>query len=184
MQSVRATSLFYRAEGFGVGALLFDLVTGESHSMSNTISTHKLETGAKISDHIKNDLRPGSISGIVTNYSIQERTTFLPAGAVPGQGTPNRALTAYEAFRKLWKSRTLVTVVTQLEIYENVAISNISVTKDTPEEVLEFYVDFQEVTSAEIKALDIEASVNPLDMTTDLDRQAAVESSQGRQAGL
>lgn len=184
MALYRNNSLFYRPEGFGVGEITFDLITNEAHSMSNTLTAHRVEDGSVISDHIKNDLRNGSLSGLVTNFSIQNPTTFLGVGATLETGLANRALTAYDAFKLLWLSKSLVTIVTQLEVYENVAIKSIDTSKDDATDALGFNVTFREFPVVKLKQVEIEASVNPKNMDTLLNRQAAILADQGTQTGV
>lgn len=173
-------SLFYRAEGYSVGDITFDILLDEQHSMENDVTSHNVEDGSKITDHIKNRLRTGSVLGAVTNFSIQNPTTFL---GFSGISLPNRALTAYDAFKLLWLNRTTLDIVTTLEVYEDVAVTAINPTKVEGAEVIEFSVSFQEIKTVKLQEQAITANVAPKDMSNNTNRQAAPKFSADRQVG-
>lgn len=177
------TSLFYKAEGYSVGEVVFDLLLDEGHALENDITSHNVEDGSKISDHIKNRLRVGSLTGAVYNYSIQKQPTFLGATGSTVTALPNRALTAFDALKLLWRSRETVKIVTTIDTYDSVAIASITPTRENAGEVLEFNITFQELKKVKLKEQALEASVSPLNMNTDLDRQAAPKVSLGKQVG-
>jgi len=65
-------SLFFRgSQVYGIdskaGAINFDLIVSESHSFDSDVSTHSVEDGSEISDHIQNIAQDGSFTGIMSN---------------------------------------------------------------------------------------------------------------------
>jgi hypothetical protein len=170
-------SLFYRVydKPYAVGDVRFDLVLSEAHSLTSNISEHPVEEGATISDHIQQNLRSGKLRGLVSNYSIQ---------AEGGDGETNRAMNAWLLFQNLWKSRQLVTIVTTLEVYENVAVVNVSTNRDdSTGDSLEFDVDFRQVKMAALQEVTVSATVKPVDMTTNQRKKSATKVKKGRVTG-
>lgn len=170
-------SLFYRVydKPYAVGDVQFDLVLSEAHSLTSTVSEHPVEEGATISDHIQQNLRSGKLRGLVSNYSIQ-------TGG--GDGETNRAMNAWLIFQNLWKSRQLVTIVTTLEVYENVAVVSVSTNRDASTgDSLEFDVDFRQVKKAELQEVTVSATVKPVDMTTQQRKKSATKTKKGRVTG-
>ena len=90
-----------------VGSIKFDLILDETHNLSNQVSSHSVEDGSVISDHIKNNLMNGTLTGVVTNFTIG-RVTALSSFFT------NRVHEAFGNLEKLWKERTLVTIITMM----------------------------------------------------------------------
>ena len=72
------SSLFYKAEGYYVGAVQFDILTGESHSIECQVTEHPVENGATVPDHVRLMPRKGSVSGLVTNSPLGNKAAKLP----------------------------------------------------------------------------------------------------------
>ncbi len=170
-------SLFYRMydKPYAVGDIQLDLILSESHSLTSTVSEHPVEEGATISDHIQQNLRVGKLTGLVSNFSIQ-------TGG--GDGATNRAMNAWTLFHNLWKRRELVTIVTTLEVYENVAVTNVSTERSsTSGDALQFEVSFQEVRQPKLQEVTLAATVQPPKMNTKQQRQASNKVRNGRATG-
>lgn len=73
----KTASLFFKDEGYFVGAVQFDLLISESHSIEAQVTEHPIEDGSVVSDHIRELPRKGSLSGLVTNYPLK------PASELP-----------------------------------------------------------------------------------------------------
>ena len=64
-------SLFFKGvQSYGIGILKFDLLLSEDHNFDNTITEHPVEDGSIISDHIQNELENGSLTGLISNFSV------------------------------------------------------------------------------------------------------------------
>lgn len=170
-------SLFYRRfdKPYAVGDIKLDLILTESHALSSTVSEHPVEEGANISDHIQQNLRVGKLTGLVSNFSIGENG---------GDGKTNRAADAWTLFKNLWKRCELVTIVTTLEVYENVAVTNVSTERSSASgDALQFDVTFQEVRQPELQEVTLSATVQPPKMDTPQRRQASGKVRNGRVTG-
>lgn len=179
--------------GYKVQAVSLDLIISESHALTSTVSSHPVEDGAAVSDHIKNELRMGSLTGLVSNHSLNRAPEYeiAEAGAStkrPNYGTSlkpweeNPAQAAWDQMKEQWKKRRLVTIVTALEVYKDVAITNVQTTRTSESgEALEFSISFQQVKKVKLQEVEISASVAPLSMKTDTDKQASVKKNKGQE---
>lgn len=163
--------LFFRDNReYGVGRIKFDLILTEDHNFSNIVTDHNIEDGTQISDHIKNELERGSLTGLITNFSIQ---IFGLQG--------NRAQNAFDEMIRLWKERVLVTIVTVMRVYEDVAIENITVNRsEATGEAISMNVSFRQVKQVKLKSVEVDTTVKIADMDDNTNRQAAPTADQGR----
>ena len=159
----------------GVGAIVFTLILKESHSLSATVSEHPVENGSPVSDHIQNGQREGSFTGLVSNFSI-----FGVRDA-----PPNAAKHALDLLTLIWKDRKLVSVNLGLASYEDVAITNVSASRDgSSGDAQEFEISFKQVKKVELRAVSIGVTVTPPPkMDTKKRKQAAVKVDRGAEQG-
>lgn len=157
----------------GVGSLTFDILLNETHNFSNDVSTHKIENGSEISDHIRNQLENGSFQGVVSNFSIKSRGL-----------TSNRAQDAFDLLTKIWEAKELVTIVTVLRVYKNMAILNINTSRnfDTGESGV-FNISFRKADVVSLKTVVLQTEVNVKDMSKTQNRQSSKQIDQGRTVG-
>lgn len=159
---------------YSVGRISFDLLLTESHNMSNEITEFDIEDGSTISDHIKKNLDNGSLSGLISNFSLN---IF---GAVT-----NRAQSAYNEMIRIMEEELPVTIVTVLRVYENVGITNIDVARsaDTGEALI-LDVSFKQMNIVKLKTVQIDLDVKIPNMDTDQNRQSSPTAEVGRQVGV
>ena len=168
-------SLFYREGGYSMGAISFDLISKENHSFENIVTSHPVENGSEISDHIENVLRTGSITGWVSNFSIAREDLSLLSRPI------NRAQEVYDAIKALWLSRELVTIVSVLEVYENVVFESVSCSRDgSTGEIQEFDIQFKEVRIVELVEKKVTAEVKGGKPTNAQARQASKKHNAGQ----
>ena len=196
-------SLFFTNSLYKVGGIAFDLLLSEDHSLSSTVSERSIENGSVISDHVQKQLREGSLTGLVSNYSVNQYIPELPlalqakiatrrkvsAADVEIADRPtNRALDAYQLFKMLWENAEPVTISTTMETYENVVVTEISTGRngDTGD-ALEFSVRFRQVRIVTLEQAIIETAIRPnkpgTSSTAKKDRaakQASTKQDQGR----
>jgi len=168
---VPTATLFYNTgRKYGINSITFDLILEESHELPVGVSRHRLEQGSEISDHIELPFQSGSLSGFVSNFSLKS------AGNIS-----NRALDVFNELEKLRSQRGLVTITTGLKVYTDVAITGISTSRNKlTGESLTFKISFMQVRIVKLRTVQIEASINLLDMNTDQNRQAAPLADNGR----
>lgn len=141
----------------------FDLILSENHNFDSEVTTHPVEDGSEISDHIQNELVKGDITGLITNYSVN--TPFL---------ITNRAQDVFNTLVGLWEDKKLFTLYTVLNIYENVAITSMPITLDeTMSDSLVFQISFREVKVVQLQEIVV-------DVLTNQNRQIAKVYNAGR----
>jgi len=153
-------------------SLVFDLQLTESHSFDSEVSNHPVENGSPISDHIQKKLSTGSASFYVSNYSltIDELVT-------------NRVQDVYDLFKQLWKSKELVTLVTDLDVYEDVAITKVGTSRaEKTGEAGTFEVSFTEFRIIRLKKVSIDANIIITELDTDASKQASPPVNLGSQS--
>ena len=182
------TCLFYRKDGYSVGAVELDLILDESHSKNAQVTENPLQEGRAVSDGIYLELREGSLTGLVSNHSIKHS---VPPDRQTAEGLldkaenyqlENRAKQAWEDLKSLMDSKQLVTIVTSLEVYDNVAITSIETERDGDTgDALEIKVGFKQVQKVQLREDKVTAQVQPENMDSDINRLAAVGTNSGQQ---
>ena len=182
------TCLFYRKDGYSVGAVELDLILDESHSKNAQVTENPLQDGRAVSDGIYLELREGSLTGLVSNHSIKHS---VPPDRQTAEGLldkaenyqlENRAKQAWEDLKSLMDSKQLVTIVTSLEVYDNVAITSIETERDGDSgDALEIKVGFKQVQKVQLREDKVTAQVQPENMDSDINRLAAVGTNSGQQ---
>lgn len=153
-----------------MGSIKFDLVLNERHNFNNAVSSHNIEDGSEISDHIRNELENGSLTGLISNFSVKTRLLRT-----------NRAQDAFDFLFELWQAKALVTITTVMRVYRDMAITDISIPRsfDTGESAV-FTISFRKVNQVKLKTVTLETTVKIADTKSDQNRQSSVTSDQGR----
>lgn len=68
--------IIYSTDKRQVPLVTFSILMSEKHEYSSNVTTHRVQDGSVITDHIENDPRSGSIRGLVTNFSINTRGLY------------------------------------------------------------------------------------------------------------
>lgn len=188
------TCLFYRKEGYSVGAVKLDLILNENHSQDAEVTENPLQDGRAVSDGIFVALRDGSLTGLVTNHSIKlaeeaaknlsEQTANALLDKAENFVLENRARKVWEELLAVQKRGELVTIVTSLEVYDNVAITHLDTERDGETgEALAIQINFKQVQKVQLREDKVTAQVQPKDMNSDINRSAAVGVNGGQQVG-
>ena len=168
------TSLFFKGNKiYGIGTLKFDLLLSEDHNFDNTVTEHPVEDGSIIADHIQNELENGSLTGLISNFSIQ----------VEGI-TGNRAQDAFEILVDLWKSKQLFTITTIHRTYTDVGILSMPISRDTESaESIIIQCSFRKVNVVKLQSVVIEAEINLSGLNTSTQKQVSPQVDVGRSVG-
>lgn len=144
----------------------FDATTSERHSGSTTPTDHPVESGAVVSDHAIDQPDELELAGMITNTPILALASERSRSVLGGPSS-SRADDAYAEIVRTRKSKTLVSVETELRTYENMLIVGESVTRDKDSRrILDITVRFREYRTATVEA------VSPVDSrSTDLGRK-------------
>ena len=183
--------LFYPKKGYKVGSVELDLILDEDHSKSAQVTENPLQDGRAISDGIFLELQEGSLTGLVTNHSVKiaekrakqlelQDSETLMAEAKNYQ-LENRAKKAWVDLKAVMDAKQPVTIVTSLEVYDNVAITNISTERNGDSgDALEIKVSFRQILTVSLKEHEVTAQVQPKDMDSDINRKSALGVNVGQ----
>lgn len=186
------TCLFYRKEGYSVGGVSLDLVLDENHSKSAEVTENPLQDGRAISDGIYLKLREGSLTGLVSNHSLkhtediaeENRNAEGILNIAQWQPLKNRAAEAWNELKAVMDAKQTVTIVTALEVYENVAITNIDTTLDGESgDAIAIRITFKQVKTVQLREDKVTAQVQPENMESDINRETAVGVDGGQKVG-
>lgn len=183
--------LFYPKEGYKVGSVELDLILDEDHSKSAQVTENPLQDGRAISDGIFLELQEGSLTGLVTNHSVkiaEERAKQLELqdsetlmAEAENYQLENRAKQAWVDLKAVMDAKQPVTIVTSLEVYDNVAITNISTERDGDSgDALEIKVSFRQILTVSLMEHEVTAQVQPKDMDSDINRKSALGVNVGQ----
>ena len=183
--------LFYPKEGYKVGSVELDLILDEDHSKSAQVTENPLQDGRAISDGIFLELQEGSLTGLVTNHSVkraEERAKQLELqdsetlmAEAKNYQLENRSKQAWVDLKAVMDAKQPVTIVTSLEVYDNVAITNISTERNGDSgDALEIKVSFRQILTVSLKEHEVTAQVQPKDMDSDINRKSALGVNVGQ----
>lgn len=165
--------LFYRKEGYSVGAVELDLILDEHHSKDAEVTENPLQDGRAVSDGIYLKLRDGELTGLVSNHSIKHATPpdVQSSEALLEQAESytleNRAKQAWKDLKGVMDRKELVTIVTALEVYENVAITHIETDRNGDSgDALEIKISFKQVQKVSLREDKVSLAMQPEDMNT------------------
>lgn len=183
--------LFYPKDGYKVGSVEIDLILDEDHSKSAQVTENPLQDGRAISDGIFLELQEGSLTGLVTNHSVkiaEERAKQLDLQTsealleeAENYQLENRAKQAWVDLKAVMDAKQPVTIVTSLEVYDNVAITNISTERNGDSgDALEIKVSFRQILTVSLMEHEVTAQVQPKDMDSDINRKSALGVNVGQ----
>lgn len=183
--------LFYPKEGYKVGSVELDLILDEDHSKSAQVTENPLQDGRAISDGIFLELQEGSLTGLVTNHSVkraEERAKQLELqdsetlmDEAKNYQLENRAKQAWVDLKAVMDAKQPVTIVTSLEVYDDVAITNIWTERNGDSgDALEIKVSFRQILTVSLIEHEVTAQVQPKDMDSDINRKSALGVNVGQ----
>jgi len=116
-------------------SIKIDVVSQETHSLSDTITDHPVEEGSDVSDHDRPDPDQVTLECLITNTPLD--------GTAPD---PNRGNNAWQSLKNLRGTNTLLSVFTTLGRYDNMKITTLSATRTSQNFAgLEFSVTFKKI---------------------------------------
>lgn len=143
-----------------------DAAIHEEHKSEAEVTAHPVEQGAAISDHIRRKPRELSLNGIVSNTPLHDLLSL------DRFDTGGRAEVAWENLLLLQASATkpnatfketpLVTIITTLATYENMALVSLSCPRDAQRgNVVEFTAMFREIFTVASEAIAVPETPRP-----------------------
>ena len=183
--------LFYPKEGYKVGSVELDLILDEDHSKSAQVTENPLQDGRAISAGIFLELQEGSLTGLVTNHSVkraEERAKQLELqdsetlmAEAKNYQLETRAKQAWVDLKAVMDPKQPVRIVTSLEVYDDVAITNIWTERNGDSgDALEIKVSFRQILTVSLMEHEVTAQVQPKDMDSDINRKSALGVNVGQ----
>lgn len=176
-------SLFARRDK-GVGGIAFDLMLNESHGLTYKISEHPIDSGAVVTDHVQQQPRECSVTGIFSCHPIGSYSSDEIDIDEKEKITNNRALEKYLSIEKIAKEKKPIRLVTDLFDYPSMLIKSISVNRDKASgEMVTFQMSLIEYQSVTLSQVSSEGVIQPYDLTTDNRKKIASKVNSGRVSG-
>lgn len=143
-----------------IGGYFFDAFLETNHTHNSKITSHPVQSGANITDHIY--VEP-------VELSMKIKMSDCMQSLVKGQFTQNytRSVSAYNVLRELQKLRIPFQVTTRLEVYQNMVIEVLSVNDDVKNlNGLEVDVTMKQILVVSVKTIKTSARVNATNKLT------------------
>lgn len=104
-----------------------DAVLTENHSFKSNVTQFPIEDGSTISDHIYNEPESVTMAGIVTTTPIIANLQANPAQAAAAASAVQTALAMFLLIRD---TRRPITLITNLQRYENMVLTQLMIPRD------------------------------------------------------
>lgn len=125
--------------------LFIDAAVSVNRQFPNRVTSHPVEDGTDISDHVVNDPRVFSIEGVISDAAFQ-----LDADNDPIPGGPGRSVLAAFTLEDMRDNGELLTLETPNDIYFDVIITDLSIPRDAQTgKSLVFTITLQQITTVE-----------------------------------
>lgn len=125
--------IFPPGGGSLIGNVILDATLSEMHRKTNNITSHPIEEGANVTDHIQQLPDEIELVGMVSDFPVYwgaSLTARSPIVNDPELGRVFRSKKAYLELERIMADGELVDVVTTFKTYENMAITSLTVPKD------------------------------------------------------
>lgn len=138
----------------GIIVIEFDAVPSETHTLSNTVTDHPVESGANVSDHSRPEPIMLALDCVISNTPLttvqQQRAIRLGTVDFTAEHAleimPGRAQITYEQLEALRRTGALLSVVTTLKVYRNMVIQSLTVPRSAQtSNGLHFTIAFKEI---------------------------------------
>ena len=159
-----------------IGAIQFDALISERHRRESDATKNPVESGARISDHIIHMPEELELVGLITNSPIQ----------LFDFSAPDRVQLAFDALMELRDSKTLVSVVTSLKLYQDMAIIDVDIPRDaTTGDAIMVTIAFQKIDKVQNRTVAIQKANLPAENKVPrVKDQAAPAASTGKKEAV
>jgi hypothetical protein len=141
----------FAAAGSSLLLLELDAAITEEHSYTNNVSTHPIEDGSDIADHIRLSPEQITIEGFVTNSPIKN---LIQLRSDPNQGAGDIVQNTYGVLLSIagrsGKAPALIDIFTTMKIFTDMVMTKLTIPRDAAlGEALKFtaeFINLQKVT--------------------------------------
>lgn len=131
-----------------IGALTLDALLTEDTELNAHVTEFPVEEGAPISDHIADAGERLALSGTVSGAGI---SLFSAGGR-------SKLMAAKEAIRLIHEQRLPVTIVTGMDVYTDMGMVNVRISRSSNLEALTVDCEFRKIRKVQIREADIPPS--------------------------
>lgn len=184
-------SLFYNENiSLGIEGLYFDLFISEEFEAKYSKSSHSLQSGVVISDHVRKEPFSIPIKGLFTNHPISyklnnERKIEIEKINL-SQKIENRALSSFNKLKELADKMEPVKLITSLHSFDEMIITNIKASRDEEsKDSILFSVLLEEIKVINLSQINVDYNfydksyVAPKDMKNDSSKLTAEKKNSG-----
>ncbi len=180
---------FYR-EKAKIGDLFIDASYIEIIDFSSEITSHPVETGSSISDHVYLNPIKIKFEGAILDSSTDiistvRSTASLFSGNILDNiyGKSRKQLAAYEFLKNTYYNKTPVTIISYYDTFENMVIESMSFPRDGKTgDQLYFEMTLKQITLTDVAFVSLKRTTknvqDMLQQKTNLGRQEVVEASE------
>lgn len=157
-----------------VGVLKLDATLRRNYNFTSQVSSHPVEDGGNISDHIKNDPLIYTMTGFVSNSSLKRNLLTIFSSS-----SRDRVQSAFDALKAIYEAKKPITLQTALsEELTNMVLSNLNIPQDQQSgDSISFTAEFRQIDIAEKELVTVSA-LNP---STAFKDKAASNQNLGKQ---
>lgn len=142
---MRTELVFGIGEGrTSIGAIFLDSLRSETNQLDSDVTSHPVEDGIDVTDHIAQRAEEVTIVGLVSGAQIHLY-----------QGGRTRLILVKEALREIHEQRVPVTVTTGVDKYEDFAVKSIKIKREAPTDWLEVTATLVKIIKADVEKVDI-----------------------------
>jgi hypothetical protein len=129
-----------------VGYLLLDALLSEETDLTGQVSRYPVETGnGQVTDNITNESEVLSIAGSIAGGSAM----FLSAGG------RSKLIAAKDAIRRIREERIPVTIITGMDVYENMGLESAKITRNSAIEKIDVAFEFRKMILVTLRSADV-----------------------------
>lgn len=176
-----AKYLIKASDNTKIADIVIDATLSETIQYDSTITEHPIETKTAVSDHIFKQPLKLKIEGYLTDSPmkvmglfetpLQKNSCSNMSNSIkkmlPFLSSDKPSMQGYIALKALYNDRNLISVVTKLDAFHNMAITNLSFTSnDQTRGKLEFAAELVQVVHARVESTNVAISNKALQRLT------------------
>lgn len=132
-----------------IGSVTLDALMSENTRLTANVSAYPVEDGAEVTDNITLTNERLNLSGIISGGSV----------LLFGAGGRSKLMAAKDALRVLYEQRTPITIVTGMDVYTNMALSNLDIERTNEGEFITVQCEFERIRKVTVRTASIPANI-------------------------
>lgn len=129
-----------------IGYLLLDALLTEETDLTGQVTRYPVETGnGYVTDNIVNESEVLSIAGTISGSGV-----FMLLG-----GGRSKLIAAKETIRRIREERIPVTIITGMDVYENMGLENAKITRNGAAEKIDVAFEFRKMIFVTLRSAEV-----------------------------